>query len=295
MNAADQLLRSATRPRACRRRDPSSHRSSRRREQVVGLDGRGWDGGPHAARAGPGRPRAARPFRPAPRMGNNREGRLSRSGRTLVTGMHLVGCCGRIRGARKSARPGLARPVRVVERSPVPRRPSGRPRRVLATTPALGDEPRALEDGDVLLHGREGIGYASARRNGHTAITPPQDVAPRRVGERVEDVVGPAPRFYNHLVVDYQLENARAARCASRDKRHQFFGATPRTRRMQGRRVATVVANWPAKRPLAPLNNESPALAGPSYNAPDRIRTCDLRFRRPTLYPAELQAPGVQG
>src|SRR5215813_13099667 len=25
-------------------------------------------------------------------------------------------------------------------------------------------------------------------------------------------------------------------------------------------------------------------------NAPDRIRTCDLRFRRPTLYPTELQA-----
>src|SRR3954464_4291761 len=28
------------------------------------------------------------------------------------------------------------------------------------------------------------------------------------------------------------------------------------------------------------------------FNAPDRIRTCDLRFRRPTLYPAELRAPG---
>src|SRR6187200_1422720 len=25
-------------------------------------------------------------------------------------------------------------------------------------------------------------------------------------------------------------------------------------------------------------------------NAPDRIRTCDLRFRRPTLYPTELRA-----
>lgn len=24
--------------------------------------------------------------------------------------------------------------------------------------------------------------------------------------------------------------------------------------------------------------------------APDRIRTCDLRLRRPTLYPAELRA-----
>ena len=26
------------------------------------------------------------------------------------------------------------------------------------------------------------------------------------------------------------------------------------------------------------------------WNAPDRIRTCDLRFRRPTLYPTELRA-----
>src|SRR5215210_5067772 len=30
-------------------------------------------------------------------------------------------------------------------------------------------------------------------------------------------------------------------------------------------------------------------------SAPDRIRTCDLRFRRPTLYPAELRAPIVEG
>src|SRR5213596_3780676 len=29
-----------------------------------------------------------------------------------------------------------------------------------------------------------------------------------------------------------------------------------------------------------------------SSNAPDRIRTCDLRFRRPTLYPTELRALG---
>ena len=37
---------------------------------------------------------------------------------------------------------------------------------------------------------------------------------------------------------------------------------------------------------------ESPAYAGPSY-APERIRTSDLRFRRPTLYPAELRALAV--
>jgi hypothetical protein len=34
-----------------------------------------------------------------------------------------------------------------------------------------------------------------------------------------------------------------------------------------------------------------PRDAGQKRNAPDRIRTCDLRFRRPTLYPAELRAP----
>src|SRR4051794_30328136 len=29
-------------------------------------------------------------------------------------------------------------------------------------------------------------------------------------------------------------------------------------------------------------------------NAPDRIRTCDLRFRRPTLYPTELLARALR-
>ncbi len=32
-----------------------------------------------------------------------------------------------------------------------------------------------------------------------------------------------------------------------------------------------------------------------AFSAPDRIRTCGLRFRRPTLYPAELRAPGWRG
>ncbi len=35
---------------------------------------------------------------------------------------------------------------------------------------------------------------------------------------------------------------------------------------------------------------EKPRLSGAFWSAPDRIRTCDLRFRRPTLYPAELRA-----
>src|SRR5688572_15970606 len=37
-------------------------------------------------------------------------------------------------------------------------------------------------------------------------------------------------------------------------------------------------------------HQKAPLLRG-FLDAPDRIRTCDLRFRRPTLYPAELRAP----
>ena len=35
--------------------------------------------------------------------------------------------------------------------------------------------------------------------------------------------------------------------------------------------------------------------AGLALSAPDRIRTCDLRFRRPTLYPAELRRSRAEG
>ncbi len=36
-------------------------------------------------------------------------------------------------------------------------------------------------------------------------------------------------------------------------------------------------------------------MADMGFGAPDRIRTCDLRLRRPTLYPAELLVPNVSG
>src|SRR5437667_3042250 len=39
--------------------------------------------------------------------------------------------------------------------------------------------------------------------------------------------------------------------------------------------------------------NEKAPIWRPFPYAPDRIRTCDLRFRRPTLYPAELRAQGT--
>jgi hypothetical protein len=40
----------------------------------------------------------------------------------------------------------------------------------------------------------------------------------------------------------------------------------------------------------SPENDENREMRGLRRSAPDRIRTCDLRFRRPTLYPAELRA-----
>src|SRR5262249_41313055 len=38
-----------------------------------------------------------------------------------------------------------------------------------------------------------------------------------------------------------------------------------------------------------------PLLSMQIFSAPDRIRTCDLRFRRPTLYPTELRARAGPG
>jgi hypothetical protein len=48
------------------------------------------------------------------------------------------------------------------------------------------------------------------------------------------------------------------------------------------------MARWEMTKPSQ--NTRSPANAGLSCDAPERIRTSDLRFRRPTLYPAELRA-----
>jgi hypothetical protein len=49
-------------------------------------------------------------------------------------------------------------------------------------------------------------------------------------------------------------------------------------------RVAKIMADYFCEKPL---------FLGIS-NAPERIRTSDLRFRRPTLYPAELRAQTAQ-
>jgi hypothetical protein len=49
-------------------------------------------------------------------------------------------------------------------------------------------------------------------------------------------------------------------------------------------------ANNSASGRSEPRTTKAPRMQGLLASAPDRIRTCDLRFRRPTLYPAELRA-----
>ncbi len=51
--------------------------------------------------------------------------------------------------------------------------------------------------------------------------------------------------------------------------------------------------NAPKRLASATLCDEVPHGATLDKNAPDRIRTCDLRFRRPPLYPAELPGQGA--
>ncbi len=63
----------------------------------------------------------------------------------------------------------------------------------------------------------------------------------------------------------------------------QAYGGKKRSRHSKSRRL---FGNGPNAGRIA---NEE---ALESYGAPERIRTSDLWFRRPTLYPAELQARG---
>ncbi len=61
--------------------------------------------------------------------------------------------------------------------------------------------------------------------------------------------------------------------------------------RSRGRLVPTLgTHDRRGARADSPGNDKTPANAGVLEGAPDRIRTYDLRFRRPTLYPAELRA-----
>ena len=81
-----------------------------------------------------------------------------------------------------------------------------RPDESLAPLGALDDEAGLLEDGDVLLHGRERhVVFTGERRDRVLARDrPTEDVAPRGRGERVEhavDLVIAELISYNHLVV----------------------------------------------------------------------------------------------
>lgn len=76
-----------------------------------------------------------------------------------------------------------------------------------ATVPPLGHQPSTLQHCDVFLHsGKRHVvvrgEFAHRRFGGHD---PRQNVAPRRVGERPEQLVESLGRWlsiYNHLVVD---------------------------------------------------------------------------------------------
>ncbi len=75
---------------------------------------------------------------------------------------------------------------------------------LLAPASVLGDEAGPLQDGHVLLDGGEAHRVVDRQRGDR--VVPAQaashDVAPRRVGEGVEDVVRPARLLnYNHKVV----------------------------------------------------------------------------------------------
>src|SRR3954469_22906379 len=71
---------------------------------------------------------------------------------------------------------------------------------LLATAAPLGDEPRSLEHGDVLLHRGEAHRVVLRQRRDRvlTGQPPAQDVAPGAVGERVEQGVGPVRVGIDH-------------------------------------------------------------------------------------------------
>ena len=80
----------------------------------------------------------------------------------------------------------------------------------LAASLVLGDEVGPFEHGDVLLHGGEAHRVAPSQvGDGVLAVQhQPDDVAPRRIGERVEQQIRPlrlpdSNLIYNHMVVRY--------------------------------------------------------------------------------------------
>ena len=76
-----------------------------------------------------------------------------------------------------------------------------------ASVPALGDQTRAFQHGHVFLHrGKRHVVMRREFTHGRVGVHyPRQNVAPRGIGERPEQLVqglGRGLSIYNHLVVD---------------------------------------------------------------------------------------------
>jgi hypothetical protein len=84
----------------------------------------------------------------------------------------------------------------------------------------------------------------------------------------------------------------RAPRARSTRKTWPLGGLTTSLTRRILRPSRDIFGTFPR---VEPRSGQQESLAERGFsNAPGEIRTPDLRFRRPTLYPAELRAPGRQ-
>ena len=93
----------------------------------------------------------------------------------------------------------------------------------------------------------------------------------------VPGTLGRAPQYTFAAFTD-----PRGARQRGDDRRNGS-----RSRRLEGS---------PSRNPpAASVHAGEEGNAPPGDGAPDRIRTCDLWLRRPTLYPTELRAPDLKG
>ena len=94
-----------------------------------------------------------------------------------------------------------------------------------------------------------------------------------------------------------QLQPAARGSAGAQADRPRERREVGRLRRQGSRRSAGTDDDGKRRRPAAIRTHdlrpsEADTLSELSYGAPDRIRTCDLRLRRATLYPTELRAHG---
>jgi hypothetical protein len=88
-----------------------------------------------------------------------------------------------------------------------------------------------------------------------------------------------------------QAQHVHAGRRCGTPRRNARHGDRPPESRSAPVATSSVLPRCPpcCHRDGFAKGSDPPSRAK-SESAPDRIRTCDLRFRRPTLYPAELRA-----